>query len=99
MSVLQWECKAQTDKKYQLGRIQVSCEGYDYPDDPYILRGSCGVSEGVVVWLGMWVGRAGRAPTGKIGPLLVNPCFPLRAANGRGQTIYTGYGREHTELV
>ena len=49
MSVLQWECKAQTDKKYQLGRIQVSCEGYDYPDDPYILRGSCGVSEGVFV--------------------------------------------------
>ena len=49
MSVLQWECTAQTDKKYQLGRIQVSCEGYDYPDDPYILRGSCGVSEGVFV--------------------------------------------------
>lgn len=40
---VQWECKAQTDKKYQLGRIQVSCEGYDYPDDPYILRGSCGL--------------------------------------------------------
>lgn len=52
LSVPQWECKAQTDKKYQLGRIQVSCEGYDYPDDPYILRGSCGVSEQVIgpVW-------------------------------------------------
>lgn len=40
----QWECKAELDSKYKFGRIQVSCEGYDYPDDPYILRGSCGVS-------------------------------------------------------
>lgn len=41
----QWECKAELDSKYQFGRIQVSCEGYEYPDDPYVLRGSCGVSE------------------------------------------------------
>lgn len=27
-----------------MGKINVICEGYDYPDDPYILRGSCGVS-------------------------------------------------------
>ena len=32
------------DNSYQFGRIQVSCEGYDYPDDPYVLKGSCGVS-------------------------------------------------------
>lgn len=32
------------DSAYRFGRIQVSCEGYEYPDDPYILRGSCGVS-------------------------------------------------------
>ena len=31
------------DNAYQFGRIQVTCEGYDYPDDPYILKGSCGV--------------------------------------------------------
>ena len=31
------------DNAYQFGRIQVSCEGYDYPDDPYVLKGSCGV--------------------------------------------------------
>ena len=41
---LQWECKADMDSAYQFGRLQVSCEGYDYPDDPYVLRGSCGVS-------------------------------------------------------
>jgi hypothetical protein len=26
-----------------MGRIEVVCEGYDYPDDPYILQGSCGL--------------------------------------------------------
>ncbi|KAF2354208.1 Store-operated calcium entry-associated regulatory factor [Trinorchestia longiramus] len=25
------------------GHIDVSCEGYDYPEDPYILAGSCGL--------------------------------------------------------
>ena len=29
---------------YKFGKIEVSCEGYDHPDDPYILKGSCGVS-------------------------------------------------------
>ena len=42
---VQWECKAELDSKYQFGRLQISCEGYEYPDDPYILRGSCGVRE------------------------------------------------------
>ncbi len=40
----QWECKATLDNAYQFGRIRVVCEGFDYPDDPYILKGSCGVS-------------------------------------------------------
>ncbi len=32
------------DNDYRFGRVEVSCEGYDYPEDPYVLRGSCGVS-------------------------------------------------------
>lgn len=39
----QWECKAEMNKKYRFGWIEVSCEGYDYPTDPYILAGSCGL--------------------------------------------------------
>ncbi|KAI9102472.1 hypothetical protein DFS34DRAFT_591115 [Phlyctochytrium arcticum] len=39
----QWECKTELDKEYRLGTTVVTCEGYDYPDDPYILDGSCGV--------------------------------------------------------
>lgn len=30
-------------KTYRFGTIDVICEGYDYPDDPYVLKGSCGV--------------------------------------------------------
>ena len=40
---VQWECKADMDYDYRFGKLQVSCEGYDSPDDPYVLRGSCGV--------------------------------------------------------
>ncbi|KAJ6653592.1 hypothetical protein lerEdw1_009026 [Lerista edwardsae] len=42
-SDVQWECKADLENSYRFGRIEVSCEGYDYPDDPYILQGSCGL--------------------------------------------------------
>ncbi|KNE54018.1 hypothetical protein AMAG_00014 [Allomyces macrogynus ATCC 38327] len=45
-----WEPNAQPEVMqckledyYRLGSTTVSCEGYDYPDDPYILAGSCGV--------------------------------------------------------
>jgi len=40
---IQWECKTEMPVEYKFGKIQVSCEGYDYPDDPYILAGSCGL--------------------------------------------------------
>eukprot|EP00126_Sphaerothecum_destruens_P015513 Sdes_comp9525_c0_seq1m996 len=44
---VQWECKAEMDSKYQFSHIQVSCEGYDYPEDPYVLVGSCGLEYGL----------------------------------------------------
>ncbi|XP_007427078.1 store-operated calcium entry-associated regulatory factor [Python bivittatus] len=40
---VQWECQAHLDTSYHFGKIEVSCEGYDYPDDPFILKGSCGL--------------------------------------------------------
>ncbi|XP_052777350.1 store-operated calcium entry-associated regulatory factor-like [Mya arenaria] len=40
---IQWECKTDMDNAYRFGKLQVSCEGYSYPDDPYILSGSCGL--------------------------------------------------------
>ncbi len=38
-----WKCESTIDDLYQLGKIEVSCEGYEHPDDPYILKNSCGL--------------------------------------------------------
>ena len=35
----QWKCETDMDDSYRFGKIQVTCEGYDYPNDPYVLRG------------------------------------------------------------
>lgn len=40
---IQWECKAELPSNYKFSRLEVSCEGYEYPDDDYILAGSCGL--------------------------------------------------------
>lgn len=40
---VQWECKVDMDNAYRFGKVEVSCEGFDYPEDPYVLRGSCGL--------------------------------------------------------
>jgi len=47
--ISQWECVAELDPQVKFGQLNVQCEGYDYPDDPNILRGSCGVSLAFVV--------------------------------------------------
>merc|ERR1712050_190174 len=39
---VQWECKTDMDNAYRFGKVQASCEGYSYPEDDYILAGSCG---------------------------------------------------------
>ena len=38
-----WKCEAVVTDFYKLGKTEVYCEGFDYPEDPYILVGSCGV--------------------------------------------------------
>lgn len=40
---IQWECKADMPYNFKFGRIDVSCEGYENPEDEYILAGSCGL--------------------------------------------------------
>ena len=35
---VQWECKADLEKAVRFGPVTVVCEGYDHPDDPYVLR-------------------------------------------------------------
>ncbi|KAN0047839.1 hypothetical protein ACTA71_002226 [Dictyostelium dimigraforme] len=40
---VQWKCEANLDSTVKFGTIDVNCEGYAYPDDPYITADSCGV--------------------------------------------------------
>lgn len=40
---VQWECSSTLPNEYRLVETNVYCEGYEYPDDPYVLRGIYGV--------------------------------------------------------
>jgi len=40
---VQWTCTAELPEEFKLGSTDVSCEGYASSDDPYVLKGSCGV--------------------------------------------------------
>merc|ERR1711939_486906 len=48
---VQWDCKAELDDRVKFGSMNVQCEGYDYPSDPNILAGSCGL-EYTLEWTG-----------------------------------------------
>lgn len=38
-----WRCESTLDDKVKLGSVTVTCEGYEGPLDPYVLRDSCGL--------------------------------------------------------
>eukprot|EP00026_Physarum_polycephalum_P014582 Phypoly_transcript_15115.p1 GENE.Phypoly_transcript_15115~~Phypoly_transcript_15115.p1 ORF type:complete len:254 (+),score=22.47 Phypoly_transcript_15115:124-885(+) len=38
-----WRCEAALDDSVKLGHVIVTCEGYEGPLDPYVLRDSCGL--------------------------------------------------------
>ncbi|TNY20102.1 hypothetical protein DMC30DRAFT_352855, partial [Rhodotorula diobovata] len=40
---LEWKCEADLPRGVRFGEVQVGCEGWDGPDDAYVLRGSCGL--------------------------------------------------------
>ncbi|ELR03454.1 hypothetical protein GMDG_06187 [Pseudogymnoascus destructans 20631-21] len=40
---IQWTCTADLPEEFKLGSTDVICEGYDSPEDPRVLKGSCGV--------------------------------------------------------
>ncbi|KAK5111212.1 hypothetical protein LTR62_005240 [Meristemomyces frigidus] len=46
---VQWTCKASLPPEFKLGGTEVICEGYDSPDDPLVLKGSCGVEYRLVL--------------------------------------------------
>lgn len=46
---VQWSCKASLPDEFKLGSTDVTCEGYESSDDPYVLKGSCGVEYRLVL--------------------------------------------------
>ncbi|KAI0455523.1 hypothetical protein F5B21DRAFT_192162 [Xylaria acuta] len=46
---IEWSCAASLPPELKLGATDVLCEGYAGPDDPYVLRGSCGVEYRLVL--------------------------------------------------
>lgn len=38
-----WKCEADLPDSLRFGRVEVSCEGWSGPGDPYVLKGSCGL--------------------------------------------------------
>jgi len=36
-----WKCEADLPDTLRFGRVEVSCEGWSRPGDPYVLKGSC----------------------------------------------------------
>ena len=40
---VQWTCSAALPSEFKLGSTDVICEGYESSNDPYVLKGSCGV--------------------------------------------------------
>ncbi|OQO04638.1 hypothetical protein B0A48_09560 [Cryoendolithus antarcticus] len=63
---VEWTCQAELPEEFKLGSTQVVCEGYEGPEDEYVLKGSCGV-EFRLVLTGKGEGRYGREPSGLFG--------------------------------
>ncbi|KAF9081372.1 hypothetical protein BGX23_000964 [Mortierella sp. AD031] len=40
---VQWKCQADLPENVRFGQLDVYCEGYTHPDDPFVLKGSCGL--------------------------------------------------------
>lgn len=39
-----WKCEADLPMGAKMTHMNIQCEGYDYPDDPFVLVGSCGAT-------------------------------------------------------
>ncbi|KAK0552328.1 hypothetical protein OC846_002929 [Tilletia horrida] len=51
----QWKCEADLPEELRLGKVEVSCEGWDNADDPYVLSGNGSNSGFSFVSLLFWI--------------------------------------------
>ncbi|XP_003373245.1 transmembrane protein 66 [Trichinella spiralis] len=100
-SDVHWECKTNMDPRFQFGTIEVICEGYNYPDDEFILKGSCGVpgqsyNDSSGSWGGWWPGGGGGGGRGSPpGPGFRPEYYPSSGCDGGSSSrpgFWTGLG-------
>lgn len=77
---VEWSCSASLPAELKLGSTDVICEGYASPDDPYVLKGSCGVEYRLVL---TEVGEQRYPDIASGGPKLFG--------NGEGGTDYSAW--------
>lgn len=46
---VQWTCRAELPGEFRLGSTEVVCEGFEGPEDEWVLKGSCGVEYRLVL--------------------------------------------------
>jgi len=90
---VQWKCEADLPDWLSFKFSDVSCEGYEYPTDPYILAGSCGMTysfkgEPPVIP----VARAVAGQGGGIGGLILVGIILWCCCNSRGRGHYVDGG-------
>eukprot|EP01137_Pigoraptor_chileana_P026472 Opistho-2@7778 len=81
---------------YRFASTVVTCEGYDYPEDPYILKGSCGVE--VAIDLTPEASRAQQQHGGGYGGNNPGGAY-VYGPHGRGSYSSGGIGGPRGELV
>ncbi|KAJ5109836.1 hypothetical protein N7532_002481 [Penicillium argentinense] len=92
---VQWTCKAQLPPEFKLGSTDVVCEGYRSSEDPWVLKGSCGVE------YRMLLTEEGERRFGKYYGQSTEPLWkPTKAKTGRlfqkllawaGELIFLGF--------
>ncbi|KAH7884305.1 hypothetical protein F5I97DRAFT_1888516 [Phlebopus sp. FC_14] len=43
-----WKCEADLPSSLRFGKVEVSCEGWSGPGDPYVMKGSCSLGYNLV---------------------------------------------------
>ncbi|CDO78042.1 hypothetical protein BN946_scf184724.g6 [Trametes cinnabarina] len=78
-----WKCEADLPDSLRFGKVEVSCEGWDGPGDPYVLKGSCGLEYRLV-----------QVPTSLRGPGAEDPRYPSRVS----RWLHGKSSRENTSV-
>ncbi|KAH9848472.1 hypothetical protein C2E23DRAFT_739607 [Lenzites betulinus] len=62
-----WKCEADLPEALRFGAVEVLCEGWERPGDPYVLKGSCGLEYRLV-----------QVPDSLRSPGATDPTYPSR---------------------